>query len=88
MSDHDLDSQPVLGQMGSSRMRPVDEADNARPWTFNDVQYAAYGVYSQVRQIRDELVSGQLRVRDVPTRLRIAMTKPVRDDDNDTQEML
>ena len=85
----DGDDDPVAGQMRTVRMRPMDEGyEVKRPWTWNELQYAAYGLYSQVRQIRDEALSGQLRLADLPFRLRQATSRPLRDAGEETQEML
>ena len=82
------DEDPVAGEMRTMRIRPMDDADDKRPWTWNEVQYAAYGLYSQVRQIRDEALSGQLRLADLPFRIRQATSRPLRDASEETQEML
>ena len=84
---HEPDRQPVLGHMANPRMRPVNEDEPARAWTLKDVQYVGYGLYSQLRQIADELAGGDLRLRDLPARLRFAMSVPLRDVAHDAQEM-
>lgn len=84
----DRDRMPVVGQMGTGRMRPMDELEAKRPLTCNDIQYAAFGFYSHLRQMREDAMAGRLRLSDVPIRLRHAASRPIHEDMEDTQEML
>ncbi|KAL1498740.1 hypothetical protein AB1Y20_014050 [Prymnesium parvum] len=80
------DGAPVIGQMGTARMQPMEEGE--RRWSWNDLQYTAFSFYSQLRQIRDEVLAGQLRLADVPLRVRRATARPIRDEAEESQEML
>ena len=59
-----------------------------RPWTVADVEYAAYGLYSQLKGVAADVIDGRLRLRELPARLRLAASRPAHFDAAEVQEML